>query len=156
MADEIKVSPEAIELVRLAMESTPPDAVEWRWRQAVMRRIPLVFMVLSERSREALYAQKLIDCKFIRGRVTGIELEESSQRGIVHFEPESGDVKDDETFRTERVDTALGQSQFAQIEGYIGAKGLFLVYVEKVSAALKVRTLQYAVFYGPPPGKERR
>lgn len=156
MADEIKVSAEAIELVRLAMTLTPPERNEVRQRQEIMRRIPLVFMVLSERSREALYAQKLLDCKFIRGRVVSIELEESSQRGVVHFEPESGDEKDDETFRTERVDTALGRDQFAQIENYIGAKGLFLVYVEKVSAALKVRTLQYAVFYGPPPGKDRR
>lgn len=155
MAEDIRPSPEAMEILRLAIAAAQPAGTEFRWRQNVRRTVAMVARIYNPTGREAIYAEKLLRSKFIRGVVTSVEMEpakpgrEPSERALVHFTPESGDVKEDEFLRTERVDTPLGKEQYELLRRCVGHRVLFVVYVEAVSASMKVRTLQDVQDYGP-------
>ena len=71
-----------------------------------------------------------------------VELEESSQRGIVYFHSAMGEYKDDETHeesaRTERVDNPEGNRVFQIAQSLVGKKAHLWKYTLKVDGSKKV------------------
>jgi hypothetical protein len=157
MSDKVTVTDAAVEIVRAAMAATPPNADEFAYRQAVRGRIPVIAHLLSPGSTEAVFAQKLLECKYIIGTLLSVELEESTKRWIVTIR---GSTRSDgtdpdeetETFRTDHSESFYGKQMYEKLMRYIGVECRFAIWLEPVTGSKKkaVRQLQDFTPFGKP------
>lgn len=151
MREMESASPEALEIVRLAVGATPQRESPEEWRVALGELIPEVWQALNPYGRVAQRAERLLQAKYIRGVLTGVDFEDRSQRGIVTWRPLTGTKRDDpnaiEQARTERIDdpSSGGADVYDAIQDWIGFECEFWVYVEVVDAERKVRVLQHFI-----------
>lgn len=152
MTDKVTVTEEAKELVRLAIETTPPHANDWEFRVAVRGRIPTLAHMLSDGSVEAVRAQKLLESKYVTGTILSIEIEEATQRGLVTIRGREGSDNETEDFRTERQDTPWGKEQIEALRRYVGVECLFMLWLEPATSKKNksIRQMQHFVPHGKP------
>jgi hypothetical protein len=157
VTEKVTVTPEAVEIVRAAMAATPPNADEFAYRQAVRGRIPVIAHLLSPGSTEAVFAQKLLECKYIIGTLLSVELEESTKRWIVTIRGSTrsdGTDPDEETesFRTDHSESFYGKQMHEKLMRYIGVECRFAIWLEPVTGSKKkaVRQLQDFTPFGKP------
>lgn len=139
-----------IEIVKIAMASTPPMDDASEWRRAVGERIPEVARALDPDGALAKRAVKMIDGRWLRGVITAVHLETNSTRGYIEFvatvgKPKKPGEDPTEHFRTERTDDpdAGGAALWDAIQDWVGWECEFWLYTEVISADQKVRVVQW-------------
>jgi len=155
MSDKVEVTPEAQAIVRLAIETVPAMSDEWQFRVAVRDRLATLVHMTSKASQECVRAQRLLDSKYVKGTLLSIEFEESSNRWVVTIASEGADAPE-ESFRTERKETALGKEHAARLANYIGVVCLFMLYLEPISGSKNktARTLTHFIPHGKPTSRQ--
>lgn len=157
MTEKVTVTDEAVEIVRFAIAATPATADDFAYRQAIRARIPLIASALSLGSPEAVFAQKLVECKYVVGTLLSVELEESTKRWIVTIR---GSVRSDgsdpdeetETFRTDHSESFYGKQMYERLMKYMGWECKFALWLEPTTGSkkIKVRQLQHFDPYSKP------
>lgn len=121
------------EIVRLAIASCPQRPTAQMFRESVWQLIPEVWMMLQPDSKETAFARRLVDSKMFTGEIVGLDVEATSNRGVVSILSATGENPDEpEHVRTERLDDGHrggGPTWEALQRCGVGGRGLFVVHV---------------------------
>lgn len=141
-------TPEAMELLRLAIGSAMPSPDSRTWRRNVGRQLGEVFEVMDVSSLLAKRAQKFVEAKVATGIITRLELNEGTQRVAIYFTATSGRGKEEgkeESVHTERVDSAAwgGADVANKAKNLIGWECAFYIWQDQFSDDRKMRVVQH-------------
>jgi hypothetical protein len=124
----------------------PMGTNEGAWKAKVNRAIPHITSMINDGSRQWKTALEVLEASVFTGTYVRHELEESSQRVVVHVDvgrPSENYPDGIEPIRTHRIDNAAGKAQLERIERFEPGQELALWRtMEKIEGSNKsVRTL---------------